>query len=143
MNQIQICSGNYSIIFPYIKTPDTGNAIFGFVHCRPFSLDQFDDYQKHFTVMNYAEGVELKQVFCLFSFFCLIYFFQFVNVFVSISTVKDKDKILWKNINEQQHVRIVFLGFFLMNECTLRCTTMTSSRCLRSSTLRSRGRRSK
>ncbi|CAF94125.1 unnamed protein product, partial [Tetraodon nigroviridis] len=29
---------------------------------RPFSLDQFDDYQKHFTVMNYAEGVELKQV---------------------------------------------------------------------------------
>uniref|UniRef100_A0A672ILZ6 Tubulin--tyrosine ligase-like protein 12 SET-like domain-containing protein n=1 Tax=Salarias fasciatus TaxID=181472 RepID=A0A672ILZ6_SALFA len=32
---------------------------------RPFSLDHFDDYQKHFTVMNYAEGVELKQVtFC-------------------------------------------------------------------------------
>uniref|UniRef100_A0A3P8UD38 Tubulin tyrosine ligase-like family, member 12 n=1 Tax=Amphiprion percula TaxID=161767 RepID=A0A3P8UD38_AMPPE len=29
---------------------------------RPFSLDHFDDYQKHFTVMNYAEGVELKQV---------------------------------------------------------------------------------
>ncbi|KAG8005733.1 Tubulin--tyrosine ligase-like protein 12 [Nibea albiflora] len=28
---------------------------------RPFSLDHFDDYQKHFTVMNYAEGVELKQ----------------------------------------------------------------------------------
>ncbi|XP_022604797.1 tubulin--tyrosine ligase-like protein 12 isoform X2 [Seriola dumerili] len=28
---------------------------------RPFSLDRFDDYQKHFTVMNYAEGVELKQ----------------------------------------------------------------------------------
>ncbi|XP_040002553.1 tubulin--tyrosine ligase-like protein 12 isoform X3 [Xiphias gladius] len=29
---------------------------------RPFSLNNFDDYQKHFTVMNYAEGVELKQV---------------------------------------------------------------------------------
>ncbi|XP_068163377.1 tubulin--tyrosine ligase-like protein 12 [Antennarius striatus] len=29
---------------------------------RPFSLDHFDDYQKHFTVMNYAEGVVLKQV---------------------------------------------------------------------------------
>ncbi|XP_035003717.1 tubulin--tyrosine ligase-like protein 12 [Hippoglossus stenolepis] len=29
---------------------------------RPFLLDHFDDYQKHFTVMNYADGVELKQV---------------------------------------------------------------------------------
>ncbi|XP_061085532.1 tubulin--tyrosine ligase-like protein 12 [Conger conger] len=29
---------------------------------RPFSLDHFDDYQKHFTVMNYAPGVQLKQV---------------------------------------------------------------------------------
>ncbi|KAL7370766.1 hypothetical protein ABVT39_010491 [Epinephelus coioides] len=29
---------------------------------RPFSLDHYDDYQKHFTVMNYNEGVELKQV---------------------------------------------------------------------------------
>ncbi|KAJ8402457.1 hypothetical protein AAFF_G00369460 [Aldrovandia affinis] len=29
---------------------------------RCFSLDQFDDYQKHFTVMNYAEGVQLKQI---------------------------------------------------------------------------------
>uniref|UniRef100_A0A1A7YT33 Tubulin tyrosine ligase-like family, member 12 n=1 Tax=Iconisemion striatum TaxID=60296 RepID=A0A1A7YT33_9TELE len=29
---------------------------------RPFSLDHFDDYQKHFTVMNYTEGAELKQV---------------------------------------------------------------------------------
>ncbi|KAG5267520.1 hypothetical protein AALO_G00222650 [Alosa alosa] len=29
---------------------------------KPFSLDTFDDYQKHFTVMNYAEGVVLKQV---------------------------------------------------------------------------------
>ncbi|XP_027007531.2 tubulin--tyrosine ligase-like protein 12 [Tachysurus fulvidraco] len=29
---------------------------------RPFSLDHFDDYQKHYTVMNYADGVQLKQV---------------------------------------------------------------------------------
>uniref|UniRef100_A0A3Q1JTD7 Tubulin--tyrosine ligase-like protein 12 SET-like domain-containing protein n=1 Tax=Anabas testudineus TaxID=64144 RepID=A0A3Q1JTD7_ANATE len=29
---------------------------------RPFSLDHFDEYEKHFTVMNYAEGVDLKQV---------------------------------------------------------------------------------
>uniref|UniRef100_A0A665WYX6 Tubulin tyrosine ligase-like family, member 12 n=2 Tax=Echeneis naucrates TaxID=173247 RepID=A0A665WYX6_ECHNA len=29
---------------------------------RPFSLNHFDDYQKHFTVMNYAEDVELKQL---------------------------------------------------------------------------------
>lgn len=29
---------------------------------RPFSLDNFTDYQKHFTVMNYLEGVELKQI---------------------------------------------------------------------------------
>ncbi|XP_060759389.1 tubulin--tyrosine ligase-like protein 12 [Neoarius graeffei] len=29
---------------------------------RPFSLDHFDDYQKHYTVMNYAESAQLKQV---------------------------------------------------------------------------------
>lgn len=29
---------------------------------RPFSLDHFDDYQKHYTVMNYAKDVQLKQV---------------------------------------------------------------------------------
>lgn len=29
---------------------------------RPFSLDNFYDYEKHFTVMNYQEGVELKQI---------------------------------------------------------------------------------
>uniref|UniRef100_A0A8C3ADZ3 Tubulin tyrosine ligase-like family, member 12 n=1 Tax=Cyclopterus lumpus TaxID=8103 RepID=A0A8C3ADZ3_CYCLU len=29
---------------------------------RPFSLDHLDDYQKHFTVMNYTDAVELKQV---------------------------------------------------------------------------------
>ncbi|KAM9328135.1 tubulin--tyrosine ligase-like protein 12 isoform 2-T2 [Pholidichthys leucotaenia] len=29
---------------------------------RPFSLDHFDDYQKHFTVMNYDEKAELMQV---------------------------------------------------------------------------------
>ena len=31
--------------------------------CRPYSLDHFDDYEKHFTVMNYVEeGTRLKQV---------------------------------------------------------------------------------
>ncbi|CAM5082322.1 unnamed protein product [Eretmochelys imbricata] len=29
---------------------------------RAFSLDDLDDYEKHFTVMNYASGVTLKQV---------------------------------------------------------------------------------
>ncbi|XP_067247676.1 tubulin--tyrosine ligase-like protein 12 isoform X2 [Chanodichthys erythropterus] len=29
---------------------------------KPFSLDHFDDYQKHYTVMNYAEDVQLKQI---------------------------------------------------------------------------------
>lgn len=30
--------------------------------CRPFALDDLDDYEKHFTVMNYNPGVVLKQV---------------------------------------------------------------------------------
>ena len=29
---------------------------------RPFSLDHFDDYEKHFTVMNYKEGADMKEV---------------------------------------------------------------------------------
>ena len=36
---------------------------------RPFSLDHFDDYEKHFTVMNYVnEGENLKQVNGLFNY---------------------------------------------------------------------------
>ncbi|XP_068134259.1 tubulin--tyrosine ligase-like protein 12 [Hyperolius riggenbachi] len=31
---------------------------------RAFSLDDLDDYEKHFTVMNYAANVPLKQVHC-------------------------------------------------------------------------------
>uniref|UniRef100_UPI00358F3E27 tubulin--tyrosine ligase-like protein 12 n=1 Tax=Myxine glutinosa TaxID=7769 RepID=UPI00358F3E27 len=31
---------------------------------RPFSLDDLDDYEKHFTVMNYTDGVQLKQINC-------------------------------------------------------------------------------
>lgn len=30
----------------------------------PFSLELLDVYEKHFTVMNYSEGTELKQMFC-------------------------------------------------------------------------------
>lgn len=29
---------------------------------RPFALDDLDDYEKHFTVMNYDPEVVLKQV---------------------------------------------------------------------------------
>jgi len=29
---------------------------------RPFSLGDFYDYEKHFTVMNYQEEAKLKQV---------------------------------------------------------------------------------
>ncbi|XP_029455946.1 tubulin--tyrosine ligase-like protein 12 [Rhinatrema bivittatum] len=31
---------------------------------RMFALDKLDDYEKHFTVMNYAQNVQLKQVHC-------------------------------------------------------------------------------
>ncbi|KAH8319916.1 hypothetical protein KR074_009428 [Drosophila pseudoananassae] len=31
---------------------------------HPFSLDQFDDYEKHYTVMNYQEEVQLHHVKC-------------------------------------------------------------------------------
>ncbi|XP_053318735.1 tubulin--tyrosine ligase-like protein 12 [Spea bombifrons] len=31
---------------------------------RPFALNELDDYEKHFTVMNYAPNVELKQIHC-------------------------------------------------------------------------------
>ncbi|XP_023304838.2 tubulin--tyrosine ligase-like protein 12 [Lucilia cuprina] len=31
---------------------------------KPFSLDHFDDYEKHFTVMNYQEDAELHHVKC-------------------------------------------------------------------------------
>uniref|UniRef100_A0A8C4X0P8 Tubulin tyrosine ligase-like family, member 12 n=1 Tax=Eptatretus burgeri TaxID=7764 RepID=A0A8C4X0P8_EPTBU len=31
---------------------------------RPFSLDDLDDFEKHFTVMNYTDGVQLKQINC-------------------------------------------------------------------------------
>ncbi|XP_063784997.1 tubulin--tyrosine ligase-like protein 12 [Pseudophryne corroboree] len=31
---------------------------------RPFALNDLDDYEKHFTVMNYAPNVQLKQIHC-------------------------------------------------------------------------------
>uniref|UniRef100_A0A7N9AX52 Tubulin tyrosine ligase-like family, member 12 n=1 Tax=Mastacembelus armatus TaxID=205130 RepID=A0A7N9AX52_9TELE len=53
---------------------------------RPFSLDHFDDYQKHFTVMNYAEGVELKQV----------HYDEFIPMFE-----KQYPKCPWKEVEAQ------------------------------------------
>lgn len=29
---------------------------------RPFAMTELDEYEKHFTVMNYEEGAELKQI---------------------------------------------------------------------------------
>ena len=37
---------------------------------RKFSLDHYDDYQKHFTVMNYANPEKLLQVGLLLMLFC-------------------------------------------------------------------------
>lgn len=31
---------------------------------KPFELNDFEDYEKHFTVMNYTEGVSLKHMLC-------------------------------------------------------------------------------
>lgn len=31
---------------------------------KPFSLNQFDDYEKHFTVMNYGENLQLRHIPC-------------------------------------------------------------------------------
>lgn len=31
---------------------------------KPFTLDHFDDYEKHFTVMNYGEGLQLRHIPC-------------------------------------------------------------------------------
>ncbi|XP_057711578.1 tubulin--tyrosine ligase-like protein 12 [Corythoichthys intestinalis] len=53
---------------------------------RPFSLDHFDDYQKHFTVMNYTEGVELKQV----------HFDEFIPMFE-----KQYPQHTWKDVEAQ------------------------------------------
>ena len=36
--------------------------IFYSLSFRPFSLDSFDVYAKHFTVMNYKDSENLKQV---------------------------------------------------------------------------------
>ncbi|GJQ76108.1 hypothetical protein Trydic_g1857 [Trypoxylus dichotomus] len=31
---------------------------------KPFELNNFDEYEKHFTVMNYTEGASLKHMLC-------------------------------------------------------------------------------
>ncbi|XP_036376201.1 tubulin--tyrosine ligase-like protein 12 [Megalops cyprinoides] len=53
---------------------------------RPFSLDHFDDYQKHFTVMNYAEGAQLKQV----------HYDEFIPMFE-----KQYPQYPWKDVQEE------------------------------------------
>lgn len=50
---------------------------------REFSLDHFDDYEKHFTVMNYAPDAELKQ----------IHYDEFIPLFE-----KQYPQFLWKDI---------------------------------------------
>ncbi|XP_072309465.1 tubulin--tyrosine ligase-like protein 12 [Eucyclogobius newberryi] len=50
---------------------------------REFSLDHFDDYEKHFTVMNYSPGVQLKQ----------IHYDEFIPLFE-----KQNPQHLWKDI---------------------------------------------
>ena len=38
------------------------NKSLSFLLLRPFSLDEFHDYEKHFTVMNYQEPFRLKHI---------------------------------------------------------------------------------
>ncbi|XP_034993736.1 tubulin--tyrosine ligase-like protein 12 [Zootoca vivipara] len=52
---------------------------------RAFSLDDLDDYEKHFTVMNYASGVSLKQ----------IHYDEFIPLFE-----KQYPEYSWKSVQE-------------------------------------------
>lgn len=52
---------------------------------RPFSLDHFDDYEKHFTVMNYVEeGQKLKQVRVNYSYIPFTIFFSHRKILSSL-----------------------------------------------------------
>uniref|UniRef100_A0A8C6UD46 Tubulin tyrosine ligase-like family, member 12 n=1 Tax=Neogobius melanostomus TaxID=47308 RepID=A0A8C6UD46_9GOBI len=53
---------------------------------KRFSLDHYDDYEKHFTVMNYAQGAQLKQ----------IHYDEFIPLFE-----KQYPQYLWKDIELQ------------------------------------------
>ncbi|XP_072123956.1 tubulin--tyrosine ligase-like protein 12 isoform X1 [Mobula birostris] len=53
---------------------------------RPFSLDHLDDYQKHFTVMNYVDESQLKQ----------IHYNEFIPMFE-----KQYPKYAWTSIEEE------------------------------------------
>ncbi|XP_069759518.1 tubulin--tyrosine ligase-like protein 12 [Narcine bancroftii] len=53
---------------------------------RPFSLDHLDDYQNHFTVMNYVDGSNLKQV----------HYNEFIPMFE-----KQYPKFSWRSIEEE------------------------------------------
>ncbi|KAG8142776.1 putative Tubulin--tyrosine ligase-like protein [Naja naja] len=52
---------------------------------RPFSLDDLDDYEKHFTVMNYAPEISLKQ----------IHYNEFIPLFE-----KQYSEYSWKTVEE-------------------------------------------
>ncbi|GCC18244.1 hypothetical protein chiPu_0017860 [Chiloscyllium punctatum] len=61
---------------------------------RPFSLHHFDDYQKHFTVMNYVDETKLKQV----------HYDEFIPMFE-----KQYPNYSWKNTEEEIHKSFVEL----------------------------------
>ena len=44
----------------YTATVHVNSDLYYFL--RPFSLDSFHDYQKHFTVMNYRDEADLKHI---------------------------------------------------------------------------------
>ncbi|XP_059833938.1 tubulin--tyrosine ligase-like protein 12 [Hypanus sabinus] len=61
---------------------------------RPFSLDHLDDYQKHFTVMNYVDDSQLKQ----------IHYNEFIPMFE-----KQYPKYAWTSIEEEIYKSFVEL----------------------------------
>ncbi|XP_060695896.1 tubulin--tyrosine ligase-like protein 12 [Hemiscyllium ocellatum] len=61
---------------------------------RPFSLHHFDDYQKHFTVMNYVDETKLKQV----------HYDEFIPMFE-----KQYPNYSWKKTEEEIHKSFVEL----------------------------------
>lgn len=50
------------LLSKWLMTVYNSFLIFYSFSFRPFSLDSFDVYAKHFTVMNYQDSENLKQV---------------------------------------------------------------------------------